>query len=60
MKEGEWVEVIVDGETKKGKVVKTYTQIGFEDHGKEIAVILLDDSHLRFYEAEIRRMNPDN
>jgi hypothetical protein len=60
MEEGEWVEVSVDGKTAKGKAIKTYTQIGFEDHGKKIAVILLEDSHLRFYEAEIKLMNPNN
>ena len=60
MKEGEVVEIRVDEEVKMGKVLKTYTQIGFENHGKKIAIILLEDSHLRFYEAEIQLMNPDN
>ena len=43
---------------KFGKVIKIYTQIGYENHGKDIAVILLYDSYLRFYEAEIEMMNP--
>ena len=57
MKEGENVRIIVDGEEKFGKVIKIYTQIGYENHGKEMAVITLHESHLRFYETEISIMN---
>ena len=57
MKEGENVRIIVSGEEKFGKVIKVYTQIGYENHGKEIAVITLHDSHLRFYETEVSIMN---
>ena len=57
MKEGENVRIIVNGEEKFGKVIKIYTQIGYENHGKEMVVITLHDSHLRFYEAEVSIMN---
>lgn len=57
MKQGESVEILVKGERKRGKVVKVYTQIGFENHGKEVAVILLEDSSLTFCEGEIQIMN---
>ena len=33
MKEGENVRILVDGEEAFGKVIKVYTQIGYEDHG---------------------------
>lgn len=55
---GENVRIQINGEEKFGKVIKIYTQIGYENHGKDIAVILLYDSYLRFYEAEIEMMNP--
>lgn len=57
MEEGQEIKIEVDGEEKFGKVVKVYTQIGYESHGKEMVVILLHDSHLRFYEGEITLMN---
>ena len=57
MKEGENVRIIIDEKEKFGKVIKIYTQIGYENHGKEIAVILLHDSYLRYYESEIEIMN---
>ena len=57
MKEGENVRIIVNGEEKFGKVIKIYTQIGYQYHGKEVAVITLHDSHLKFYEAEIEMVN---
>lgn len=47
----------VNGEVKHGKVVNIYTQVGYENHGKEIVVISLFDSHLRFYEGEIKITN---
>jgi hypothetical protein len=59
MKEGENVRILVDGEEAFGKVIKVYTQIGYENHGKEIAVITLYDSYLKFYESEIEIMNND-
>ncbi len=57
MKEGENVRIIVNGEEKFGKVVKIYTQIGYQYHGQEVAVINLHDSHLKFYETEIEMVN---
>ena len=57
MKEGDSVTFTINGETKYGKVIKIYTKIGFEDHGKEFVVISLYDSHLRFYEGDIEIMN---
>ena len=58
MQEGENVRIEINGKEQFGKVVKIYTQIGFENHGKEFAVILLHDSYLKFYEGEIEIMNP--
>ena len=57
MKEGENVRIVVNGEEKFGKVVKIYTQIGYQYHGQEVAVITLHDSHLKFYETEIEIVN---
>ena len=53
MKEGNEIKFRIDGEIKYGKILKIYTKIGFEDHGKEFVVISLTDSQLRFYEGEI-------
>ena len=53
MKEGDNITFKLNGEIKYGKILKIYTKIGFEDHGKEFVVISLTDSHLRFYEGEI-------
>ena len=58
MEKGESVRILVNGEEKFGKVVKLYTQTGGDNHGKEIAVICLYDSYLKFYEREIEIMNP--
>ena len=41
MKEGENVRIIVNGEERFGKVLKIYTQIGYENHRKDMAVITL-------------------
>jgi hypothetical protein len=60
MREGENVRFLLNGEEKFGKVIKIYTQIGYENHEKEMAVISLYDSHLRFYEAEIEIMNDED
>lgn len=60
MKVGDNVSVKINGEEKFGQVIKLFTQIGYENHGKEIAVILLHDSYLRFYEAEIEIVNALN
>ncbi len=35
MKEGDSITFDIDGEVKYGKILKIYTKIGFEDHGKE-------------------------
>ena len=57
MKEGDNVSFQLGAETKYGKIIKIYTKIGFENHGKEFVVISLYDSHLRFYEGDIEMMN---
>ena len=57
MKEGDNISFKIGEETKYGKIIKIYTKIGFEDHGKEFVVVSLYDSHLRFYEGDIEIMN---
>ena len=56
MKEGDNITFELNWEIKQGEILKIYTKIGFEDHGKEFVVISLRDSHLRFYEGEIEIM----
>ena len=57
-KERENIRIEINGKEKFGKVIKRYTQMGFGNHGKEMAVILLHDSYLNLYEAEIEIVNP--
>ena len=57
MKEGDNITFRLNKEIKYGKILKIYTKIGFENHGKEFVVISLCDSHLKFYEGEIEMMH---
>ena len=57
MKEGDNITFKLNEEVKYGKILKIYTKIGFDDHGKEFVVISLCDSNLRFYEGEVEMMN---
>ena len=57
MKEGDNITFCINEEVKYGKILKIYTKIGFENHGKEFLVVSLYDSHLRFYEGDIEIMN---
>ena len=59
VREGDNISFNLHGEIKYGKILKIYTKIGFEDHGKEFVVISLSDSRLRFYEGEIELMKRD-
>ncbi len=57
MTQGDNITFKIGEEIKHGKIIKIYKQVGYENHGKEVMVISLYDSHLKFYEGEIRVMN---
>jgi hypothetical protein len=52
-KEGDKIAFSLNGEEKQGTILKIYTKIGFDDHGKEFVVIALSDAELTIYESEI-------
>ena len=54
MQVGERVCFRYDRKDKCGRILKMFTQIGFEDHGKEFVVILLDDSRGLFNDCVIK------
>ena len=44
MQEGERVCFEHENKNKCGKIIKIFTQIGFEDHGKKFVVIMPDNT----------------
>jgi len=52
-KEGDNITFLLDGEEKRGTILKIYTKIGFDDHGKEFVVIALTGEKLTIFESEI-------
>lgn len=54
MKEGDEICFWHDHKDRCGKIIKMFTQIGFEDHGKELVVILLDNSRGLFNDYVIK------
>tara|TARA_B100000902_G_scaffold358656_1_gene373876 strand:- start:219 stop:413 length:195 start_codon:yes stop_codon:yes gene_type:complete len=53
MKEGDWICFKHERKNKCGKIIKTFTQIGFENHGKELIVIMPESSKGLFNNATI-------
>jgi hypothetical protein len=54
MKEGDYINFRHDNIVKSGRVIKTYTQIGFSDHGKTFVIILLDNNEGLFKKGTIK------
>lgn len=42
MKEGDEVNFLHEGLAKKGRIIKMFTQIGFNEHGQKFVVIAID------------------
>jgi len=53
MKEGDSVCFRHNNEDKCGRIIKIFTQIGFEDHGKKFVVIMPENSRGLFNDAAI-------
>lgn len=54
MQAGQDVSFSLGGSDFRGRILKIYTEVGFEDHGKEFVVIYVYGTDLRFYEGEFR------
>jgi len=54
MKEGDYIKFHYDNGIKSGKVIKIYTQIGFDDHGKTFVIILLDNNEGLFKKGTLK------
>jgi hypothetical protein len=50
MQEGDYIYFNHNNTKKSGKIAKIFTQIGFEDHGEKMVVILVDNSNGLFNE----------
>ena len=54
MQEGERVCFEHENKNKCGTIIKIFTQIGFEDHGKEFIIIMPDKSRWLFNHNSIK------
>lgn len=54
MNEGDHITFLFNNEKISGRIIKTFTQIGFEDHGKEFIIIMPDKSKGLFNHNSIK------
>ena len=54
MKEGDYIKFHYENNIKSGKIIKIYTQIGFSDHGKTFAIILLENHRGLFKKGTLK------
>ena len=54
MQEGERICFRHDHQDKCGRIIKIFTQVGFENHGKEFVVIMPEHSRGLFNKHEIK------
>lgn len=54
MNEGDHITFLFNNKKISGRIIKTFTQIGFENHGKEFVVIMPDESRGLFNHNTIK------